>query len=232
MTHTIGSVVLETRPRIVAAGGENDLAALAEAPADMIELRADLFAVPTPETIVAALVRLRISGRPVLLTVRAEREGGRPLAEGQRMAIYEAGLAHVDAIDVEIASSGLVDHVVPRARAAGRTVLLSAHFPEHMPPAATLGALIDQAFARGADLAKLAAFARTLDDVRTLLAVTLAARERGVVTMALGAVGTLSRVFFPAAGSLLTYGCVGQPTAAGQLPVEELARDLRRFYPI
>jgi 3-dehydroquinate dehydratase len=41
----------------------------------------------------------------------------------------------------------------------------------------------------------------------------------------------LSRVLFPAAGSLLTYGHVGRPTAPGQLPLGELAALVRRFYP-
>ena len=34
-----------------------------------------------------------------------------------------------------------------------------------------------------------------------------------------------------AAGSLLTYGHVGRPTAPGQLGVAELAAELRRLYP-
>jgi 3-dehydroquinate dehydratase-1 len=47
----------------------------------------------------------------------------------------------------------------------------------------------------------------------------------------MGEAGTLSRVFFPAAGSLLTYGHVGRPTAPGQLGRAELSALVRRFYP-
>jgi 3-dehydroquinate dehydratase len=66
--------------------------------------------------------------------------------------------------------------------------------------------------------------------VRTLLEVTLAARTRGIVTLAMGPFG-VARVLLPAAGSLLTYGYVGQPTApSGQLPLGELAALLRRLY--
>jgi len=49
--------------------------------------------------------------------------------------------------------------------------------------------------------------------------------------MAMGPVGALSRLFYPAAGSLLTYSSVGEPTAPGQIPLRELALLLTRFYP-
>src|SRR5439155_339 len=83
-----------------------------------------------------------------------------------------------------------------------------------------------------ADLTKLVTHARNLGDLRVLLEVTLAARARGIVTLATGPAGPLSRVVLPAAGSLLTYGHVGHPTApSGQLPATELAALLRRLLP-
>ena len=145
------------------------------------------------------------------------------------MALYEAGLPHADAVDVEIASEALARRVVPAARAAGRTVILSAHALDATPPSDALLALIDRARTLGADVPKLAVHAATLEDLRTLLAVTLAARADGVVTLAMGAMGPLSRVVLAAAGSLLTYGHVGTPTAQGQLAVEELAQLLSRL---
>src|SRR5439155_1524948 len=79
-----------------------------------------------------------------------------------------------------------------------------------------------------ADLTKLVAHAADLGDLRVLLQVTLAARTRGIVTLATGPAGPLSRVVLPAAGSLLAYGHAGRPTApSGQLPVAELAALLR-----
>src|SRR5436189_75771 len=83
----------------------------------------------------------------------------------------------------------------------------------------------------GADLTKIAALAGDAEELRRLLAVTLAARDHHVVTLAMGPMGPLSRLVLPAAGSLLTYGHVGRPTAPGQLGVAELAAELRRLYP-
>jgi len=228
----IGSVRLSTRfPRIVAAGGASELDALvAASDADLVELRADLFDDARPTTIVAALERLRAAGRPVILTVRAAAEGGRALPDALRREIYTAGLAYADAIDVEIASTALASELVPRAHAAGRTVVLSSHATEGTPPAEALLPLVDRATAMGADVTKLAATARDVEDVRTMLAVTLAARDRGVVTVSMGPAGTLGRVLLPAAGSLFAYGHVGSPTASGQLTVIELSALIRRFF--
>ena len=231
----IGTVALSVNaPRIVAAGGAAEADALAAvADADLVELRADLWDAPSTAALPALLKRVRGASRPVILTVRAAAEGGRPLDEGLRRALYAAGLPHADAIDLEIASTELAADLVPRARAAGRTVILSSHALDTMPSAAALLALIDRAGVLGADVTKLVAHARDLTELRTLVQVTLAAADRGIVTLALGPAGPLSRFVLPAAGSLLTYGHVGRPTApSGQLPVAELAPLLRRLLPV
>jgi 3-dehydroquinate dehydratase-1 len=230
----IGSVQLSDRaPRLVAAGGEAELAALAAASgADLVELRADLSDDPRPETLPALLARLRAGGRPVILTARAAAEGGRPMDEVRRRALYLAGLPHADAIDVEIASAALAAELVPPARAAHKTIILSAHALHSTPPAAALLGLVDRAGALGADVTKLVTHASDLGDLRVLLEVTLVARARGIVTLATGPAGPLSRLVLPAAGSLLTYAHVGRPTApSGQLPLAELASLLHRLLP-
>jgi 3-dehydroquinate dehydratase-1 len=228
----IGGVVLGQRPLVVAAGGEHELEALARADgADLVEVRADLFDDPEPGAMVAALRRLRAAGRPVIFTVRAEAEGGRPLDEARRAVLYEAALPHVDAIDAEIVSTALTVDLVPAARASERIVILSAHALAATPPQDGLLSLVDRGFGLGADIVKLAAHAAAIEDLRTLLAVTLASRRRGIVTRAMGPLGPLSRLALPAAGSLLTYGHVGKPTAPGQLATAELAELVRRLYP-
>jgi len=227
----IGHVRLGDAPRIVAAGGEAELDALAHADgADLVELRADLFAAPTPERVGAALCRLRDAGRPVILTVRAAAEGGRAMDEARRRAIYAAGIPLAQAVDVEIASTALVAEAVPAARAAGCTVILSAHALDGTPPNEFLLGLVERARTLGADVTKLAAHANDLEDVRRLLEVTLGARHRHVVTIAMGAAGAPSRVLFPLAGSLLTYASVGEATAPGQMPLAEVSALLRRIY--
>jgi 3-dehydroquinate dehydratase-1 len=228
----IGDVVLGERPRLVAAGGDAEVEALGAVDgADLVELRADLFADARPATVTAALARLRGGPRPVILTVRHASEGGRTLPEERRRELYDAGLAHAHAIDVEIASAEALAALVQRARADGRVVILSAHFQDGTPPLGTLLGLVARADALGAHLTKLVTTATSMADVRRLLEATLAARPRPVATFAMGPLGVGSRVAFGLAGSLLTYGCVGRPTAPGQLPVHELRVWLDRLYP-
>src|SRR6185436_8365962 len=180
----IGSVALDARrPRVVAAGGVAEIDALLAAEgADIVELRADMWDAPDPAALPGLLARLRGGGRPIILTARA-------LAEGVRQALYVAGLEHADAVDVEIASSAIIGALLPRARATKRTVILSAHVLAATPPATTLLALAERARALGADLTKLVTHAADVDDVRTLLEVTLAVRTHGVVTLAMGPLG-------------------------------------------
>jgi 3-dehydroquinate dehydratase I len=228
----IGTVRLGGTPAVVAAGGELDVDALvAASAADILELRADLFDDPAPARVLDALARLRQTGRPTIFTARAASEGGRAMRDAQRMELYRTALPHVDALDVEVASGSLVAELVPAARAAGRTVILSAHDFTATPSRDTLLALVEAARALGADLPKLATHTATPDDLRTLIDVTLAARADGVVTLGMGPFGPLSRIVLPAAGALLTYGAAGRGTAPGQMPVAELATLIRRLFP-
>jgi 3-dehydroquinate dehydratase-1 len=229
----IGDVVLGERPRIVATGGDAEVAALAQADgADVVELRADLFDDPQPVVLLSALARVRAGGRPIILTVRHATEGGREIAADRRHALYEAGLPHVDAVDIEIAAADVLAPLVETARAAGHLVILSAHDFAGTPLLGTLLGLVARAEALGAHVTKLVTTATCAADLRRLLDATLAAAPRPVVTFAMGPLGIGSRVFFGMAGSLLTYGYAGRPTAPGQLPVSELRDLLDRFYPV
>jgi 3-dehydroquinate dehydratase-1 len=228
----IGAVALGPRPAIVAAGGETDVDALCRADrADVVELRADLFAQPSVDGTRAALTRLRAAGRPIVLTARAAAEGGRPMPEPTRRAIYDAGLELADAIDVEIASTELAAELVPVARRAGRTVILSTHDFETTPPRTELLARVTRAFDAGADVAKVAAHASSLAELQVLLDVTRGVSPAPIVTLAMGPMGPLSRFVLAAAGSLLTYAAAGTPTAPGQLRLDELAALFDRLLP-
>jgi len=221
----IGGVTLGARPRLVAAGGDAEVDALMGAHgADIVELRGDLFDDPSVARVTAALERLVAAGRPVLFTARAASEGGRPMPEDQRGALYDAALPLAHALDVEIASQGLAARLAPLARARGCRLVLSAHDCTRTPPVDALDALVERGLALGSDLVKLATTTQSLADVQALLAVTLARRTAGLVTLGMGAYGPLTRLVLPAAGSLLTYGSVGRPTAPGQLSVAEIRR--------
>ena len=71
-------------------------------------------------------------------------------------------------------------------------------------------------------------------DVRMLLEATAEMKEQHphtpVITMSMGKMGVLSRMAGELFGSALTFGTVGQASAPGQIPVEELRKILEMLH--
>ncbi len=83
---------------------------------------------------------------------------------------------------------------------------------------------------QGADIVKIATMAKSRADVVRLLRFTETCTVP-VVTIAMSAIGTVSRVIAPLFGSLFTYGYITRPVAPGQLPVERLSEMRELFFP-
>ena len=233
----IGHVALGGVPRVVLCVTDRRRGRLPGGPRpDLLEARIDLFADQRPAAVATALRRLRQTRLPVIGTIRSAAEGGRwQASENDRLALFEHVLPLVDAVDVELASGRLARRIARVAHARHRRVIVSSHDFTATPTAAMLGRRIRAARALGADIVKLAAYANGPRDVATLLSVLLAGGRSHVplVVLAMGPAGTLSRVFFGAAGSLLTYAFApgDGATAPGQLSLRELQTELARYYP-
>ena len=85
----------------------------------------------------------------------------------------------------------------------------------------------------GADIAKIAVMPKKKEDVKKLLDATWEMQifhdETPVVTMSMGDMGVISRVCGEFYGSSVTFGCIGQASAPGQLEVGILRQMLHRF---
>ena len=82
---------------------------------------------------------------------------------------------------------------------------------------------MDEGFAAGASLVKLALTPHSRDDVIRLLLLTHRHAARDLCVIAMGRVGRVSRLVFPYFGSRLTYGCVGDDEVApGQISVSRM----------
>lgn len=197
---------------------------------DVAELRIDQFSRSDTDHVLAQVERF--DGLPVLATVRAAHEGGDwSGTEAARLALFRSVIPTVDAIDVELSSSEIIGDVIAHAKRHDKVVIVSYHEFRLTPELAALEAVIDEAKDLGADCVKIATMARTTDDLRTLAMLTLKAADRGLIVIAMGAFGSLSRIFFPALGSRLTYSFIGDRPAPGQLSFAETFDALRRFYP-
>lgn len=233
---SIGQVDLGGVPRIAVPLLDDDVQGDIEAVAglaDLVEFRIDGFARRSPDHAREVIGRARAAspeGLALVATVRSAAEGGMwPLADNERAALFEAAVPLVDAVDIEL-ETPIRDRVLGQARRRRCTAIVSYHDLAGTPAAQELEAIFRRGRDCGADLVKVAAAARGPADVVRLLEFTLRHRDDDVVTIAMGTEGVLSRVFFPLAGSRITFAHHRTPSAEGQLPLPVLHAALRQYY--
>jgi 3-dehydroquinate dehydratase-1 len=196
----------------------------------VVELRLDALAEQSPDAY--RTFAQRYAGLPLLATIRRREEGGGWKGdEAERLACYEAVIPEVHAIDVEIGAETIAAPIVQVARSQGRLTIGSYHDFSSTPADERLEAIHAQGRALGFDIVKVAARCNSRDDLQRLAVFTLAHRRENIIAIGMGSHGLVSRVFFPALGSLLTYTFLGEPTAPGQLNCKDTLKYLDDFYP-
>ncbi len=204
----------------------------AKAP-DLIEWRVDFFEgiADTPRVLaLAAQIAQAAAGIPIIFTRRSIREGGEKIAlnEAQVLALYQAVCAAkcVDFVDYELSSDPQhFQAALHAAHQAGVQLIASFHNFQQTPPSAEIVAKFIQAEQAGADIAKVAVMPRVIEDVLTLLSATLDGNriiKLPIISISMGSFGSLSRLFGWVFGSSVTFAVGAQPSAPGQIPVEEL----------
>jgi 3-dehydroquinate dehydratase type I len=199
----------------------------APAHCDLIEVRLDLTGLCGGHWL-ELCAAVQAKGRPVLLTIRDAREGGRWRGpEAERLALYLASLRAVTAVDMEIGAHALMT-VAKAAHRVRVQVVGSFHDFKGTPELARLRAVETRGRHMGVDVVKIATRVRKPEDLARLFA--LPAHAKGPIgVLGMGPRGAISRVALPCAGSCLVYGALGAPTAPGQPTCRELVRDLERW---
>jgi len=209
---------------------DDDIAEAIAAGLDVAELRIDRYSSVSRDYVMAQVQRF--AALPTIATIRTAAEGGDwEGTEDERLRLFMAVLPEVDGIDIELSSDQILPELVAAAKAQDKVVVVSNHNFEYTPTAKTLEAMATDAKSRGADYVKISARAKTLDDVRTLARFILDNTAQGLIVIAMGPHGPISRIFFPALGSRLTYAAAGQPPVSGQLTFSETFAMMREFYP-
>jgi 3-dehydroquinate dehydratase-1 len=205
---------------------------------DLLEWRVDAFDGAADVVALAgaaAALRETTGPLPLLVTLRAAREGGRDhfLDDAERaarvIALVDAGVA--DLADFETDADPAAQHALRAVcRGAGVPLVLSAHHFDRTPSVDEMVRAFARAADLGADVAKLAVMPRSARDVDALLAATADADRSlaiPLVSMAMGEMGVASRVIGFRYGSRITWASAGAASAPGQLPLTELRRRLR-----
>lgn len=200
---------------------------------DLVEWRVDFYEdLLDTQKLLSTLKDLRsvLGEKPILVTARTKEEGGeREMSMddyiGLNAAVAQSGDA--DLIDVQIFSGDeTARKSIDAIHAAGGKVIGSYHNLKQTPDKAELICRMRKAQEMGADILKLAVMPRSPADVITLLDATQEMHttyaDRPIVTMSMGS-GVISRLCGECFGSAATFGMVGQASAPGQIPTDQLS---------
>lgn len=201
-------------------------------PLNVVEWRVDFYdSVFDIPKVIDTLYKLRetLGDIPILFTFRTRKEGGEKAITSEQYIELNTAVAnskYADAIDVEIFSGDeVVRSLVAAAHAAGVLVVGSNHDFDKTPAKADLIYRMRKMQDMGADIPKIAVTPQSGADIITLLDATqemhFCYASGPIVTMSMSK-GVISRLCGEVFGSAMTFGMVGQASAPGQIPVQEL----------
>ena len=229
----LGNLILNGTPRIAVGMKDHaDSQILIDAKnkgLDIVEIRIDQFSNLDKKYVLSEIAKFKKF--PTIATIRSKKEGGNwRLSEEKRLELFKSIIPKVDAVDVELSSKEILPKIVNFAHKHKKIVVISYHNFDRTPLTADLTKILDSARAIGADIVKIAVMALKRKDVQALARFTLSNSDKNIITISMGAEGIVSRVLFPALGSLVTYAYVGESTAPGQLPYSNTFDMLRMLY--
>ena len=216
-----GVTIGEGRPKICIPLAGRSLEELLRQAAAAQALGGDLYAA-------GRALRAALPDAPLLFTFRTAAEGGqKPLGQADYLALCRetAEAGYCDLIDLELFTLGeMLPEITALAGAKGVFTIVSSHDFEKTPPEAEMFSRLQRMQAQGADIAKLAVMPQSPEDVLALAATLRAKRDLGclAITMAMGAMGVVSRISGELFGSVVTFGAGEQSSAPGQLPAGQL----------
>ncbi len=222
-------IVGQTREEIAQAAEE-----IRSLPAELVEWRADWFeALEDEAAVIQVLEDLRErfgEERAILFTIRTQKEGGQgriSLSRYQELNLAALQTDGLDLVDVELsAGQETAAAIVEAAHRLGKKVIMSSHDFYRTPEVEEMIGALKRMQEWNADIPKLAVMPKSRMDVLKLLTATLTMREqyadRPMVTMAMAAEGTITRLAGETFGSCITFGCASKASAPGQIEVEQL----------
>ena len=194
-----------------------------EAGADLAEWRADFYEnLSDTDRLVNTMGGIAgiLSGIPLLFTVRTEKEGGKAgisSEEYEGINLAAAGSGFADIVDVEIFSCEQPEKLIRRLQEAGVKVIGSSHDFQKTDGREVLLERFKEMDGTGADILKMAVMPDEFDDVAAIKYT-----DKPVISMAMGGLGSISRIAGENFGSAVTFATVGAASAPGQFPIQEL----------
>jgi len=193
--------------------------------ADMIEIRLDVMEEFDLKKIIGSATK------PVLVTYRSKKEGGRGSAGyGTRVRyLSDAMEASADYVDVEFSIP--LEHrqkIFQKRGSCG--IVVSLHVRNGTPSREKLEGVFKTMVATGADVVKIVTWARNREDNLRLLELIPRARAIGIkiIAFCMGPLGRISRIASPLMGGYVTFASLesGEESASGQIPAPDMKKML------
>lgn len=212
---------------------------VAALPVQMAEWRVDFFAgyEKEIESVIEELKKV-LAEKELIVTLRTEKEGGE--ANGSRFdyfsllqRIRRQGMA--DYVDAEIMrDEDKLRQVLAETAGSKTKVIGSYHDFEKTENEEFIQNMLVKAKELGCSVSKFACTPKEKEDVERLLLATAATkekyREQPLITMSMGEMGVRSRLYGGLYGSEVTFGCVEQTSAPGQISYEKINQVFDRIY--
>jgi 3-dehydroquinate dehydratase type I len=182
--------------------------------ADFIEVRLDEFDTDSDLAVLAADRNV-----PLIATDKAERD-----ATERRVILLNAAKSGFQYVDADLATPKLKS-IVGEIKASGAKCIISSHDNCGCPTLSELHAILKKEVSDGADLCKIVATAKQMQDNLTLLQFTSEVSEHAnVVCFGMGELGITSRLLSPEFGAFFTFAALerGSETAPGQMTLGDM----------
>lgn len=166
----------------------------------------------------------KLTKKPLLIVNKGKKEGGLwKGTEKDRIALLkEFAKAEVDYIDVGIHTNAkLVSELVESKQNA--KIIVSYHNFESTPSEKALLKIVEKAAGKGADIVKIATFAKKAEDNLKIVSVLSRWKKLPLIALCMGKKGKISRTLAPHFGSYISYVALDKASksAVGQLTVHE-----------
>lgn len=190
-----------------------------------MELRLDVIKNLTSQSAADIIHTIKeLSDVPIILTNRTKDEGGFfNKTEEERIKILSDNASLVEITDIELSTNELLRQQV--INNANKTII-SYHNFEKTPSQEFLQNIIDEAVKIG-DIPKVAVKPEKIEDTYILLKLLM--KNRGIIAISMGKIGSYTRVISPILGSPVTYASVNDESAPGQLDIETTSEMIKKL---
>lgn len=185
--------------------------------ADLLELRIDFLLDPDPQKVIHLLEEINF---PLIATNRMREEGGYFRgSEAKRTDILIETAQYVDFIDIELRTE---EKYRSKVINASKSAIISYHNFQSTPPVKELQGIVSEEKKLG-KIAKFAVMPNNMQDTLNVLQVVN--DSDNTIGIAMGEMGSYTRVLASLFGSPITYASLRGRSAPGQLNIRE-TRDI------